>query len=205
MHHKILKVNGQNLAFDKKGKFMFICNVSMQKIKRFRILLYIIIAIFIISIMIFVYNKSQKDKLVYITDSNSYDEIYEISNSNYTNMLKDCYEHLDNYVGKKIKCTGFVHRLYDFKDNQFVIAREMLTSPISNSQAEVVIVGFLCESDNTSSLKEKEWIEIEGEITKGFYHSEIPIIKITNVTKRNCPDNPLVNPPDGGYVTQQST
>ena len=29
--------------------------------------------------------------------------------------------------------------------------------------------------------------------------------EITNITKKNCPDNPLVNPPDGGYVTQQST
>lgn len=184
---------------------MFIYNVSLRKIKFLKILIFTILALLLITFMVFIYNKFQSNNKVYVTDTSYCEEVYDLPDSNYTNMLKDCYEHLDSYVGKKIKCSGFIHKLYDFKDNQFVLGREMLTSPISNDKAEVVVVGFLCETENTSSFDEKTWVEIEGEITEGFYHSKIPVIKVTKIKKIECPDMPLVNPPDGGYVTQQST
>lgn len=179
---------------------MFICNVSMRKIKSFKVIFCILISIFLIVLLVSIYHKTKKSNKVYITDSNKFNEVYELPGSNYTNMLKDTYEHLNNYVGKKIKFTGFVHRLYDFNDNQFVLAREMFTSPISNNQAEVVVVGFLCESNNASAFSEKTWVEVEGEITEGFYHSKVPVIKVTNMKQVECPEMPFVNPPDGGYV-----
>ncbi|MBQ3408650.1 MAG: hypothetical protein IJH12_05565 [Clostridia bacterium] len=182
---------------------MFIYNISLNKIKFFKYFFFIAIAALLIALMAFFYNLIQNSSRVYVTDTNQYEEVFDIPDSNYANMLKDCYENLDNYVGKKFKYSGFVHRLYDFEDNQFVLAREMFTSPISNNQAEVVIVGFLCEYDGASSFDEKTWVEVEGTITEGFYHSKAPVIKIDTIKQIECPEMPFINPPDGGYVTQQ--
>ena len=38
-------------------------------------------------------------------------------------------------------------------------------------------------------------ISINGVITKGFYHGDIPVIKVTDVRKCNRPDDEYVYPP----------
>ena len=103
--------------------------------------------------------------------------------------------------GKKIKFSGFVHRLYDFKDNQFVLGREMVVDKYSNNTATVVVVGLMCEYDQISTYENDTWIEVEGSIAKGYYHSEIPVLQITNIRKIDCPKDKYVYPPDGGYAS----
>lgn len=200
MQYIKINVNGKYYTFDKKGVHMFICNVNLHKNKLLKIFLYIFFGFLVVTTLLFVFSHLKNTNMVYITDNKNYEEILDIPSANYTNILKDSYDNIDNYIGKQIKFTGFVHRLYDFSDNQFVLAREMFTSPISNNQAEVVIVGFLCEYDGASSFKDKTWVEVEGTITKGFYHTTTPIVKVTNIKQANCPSDPFVNPPDGGYV-----
>ena len=39
---------------------------------------------------------------------------------NYTNVLKSVHENIDNYVGMKINFTGYVYRVLDLNENQFV-------------------------------------------------------------------------------------
>ena len=185
---------------DKKGVYMFICNVNIHKNKLLKILSYLLVGVLIVTALLFVFSHLKNQNTVYVTDSTNYEEVLEIPTANYTNILKDSYENIDKYIGKKIRFSGFVHRLYDFSDNQFVLAREMFTSPISNNQAEVVVVGFLCEYNGVSSLKDKTWVEVEGTITKGFYQSTTPIVNVTSIKQVNCPNDPFVNPPDGGYA-----
>lgn len=43
-----------------------------------------------------------------------------------------------------------------------------------------------------------------GKITKGYYHVDIPIIKVDNIEKVNKPQNPLVYPPDDFYIPTSS-
>ena len=69
--------------------------------------------------------------------------VSQISAKNYTNILKTVHENIDSYVGKKINFTGYVYRVLDLQDNQFVLARDM----IINSNSQTVVVGFLCECD----------------------------------------------------------
>ena len=185
---------------DKKGVRMFIYNINIHKNKILKFLIYFFTAFLIVAILLFIFSHLKNSNRVYVTDSNNFEEIITIPTANYTSFLKDSHEHINKYIGKKIKFSGFVHRLYDFSDNQFVLAREMFTSPITNNKAEVVIVGFLCEYEKASSFQEKTWVEIEGTITKGFYHSTTPVVKITNIKQIDCPSDPFVNPPDGGYV-----
>src|SRR5574344_472528 len=89
----------------------------------FAILFAVILIIFFLGLYkIFFSNKNKVDDNIKVND------VTQISSNNYTNILKEVHNNLDNYVGKKIKFTGFVYRLYDFSDNQFVLAREMLVS-----------------------------------------------------------------------------
>ena len=124
-------------------------------------------------------------------------EVSQISSKNYTNILKTVHENIDSYVGKKISFTGYVYRVLDLQDNQFILARDM----IINSNSQTVVVGFLCEYDNAKDFENDTWVQISGEILKGDYHGDMPIIKITEMNVVNKPSSEeYVYPPDDSYI-----
>lgn len=174
---------------------MFIYNIKMSSgwFKKF-----IIICIILIMVGVFTfvgYRFVDATSKVMVNDSIDANQL-EITADNYTSILKDCHDNIDNYVGKKIKFTGFIYRLYDFNENQFVLAREMIIS----SNNEAVIVGFLCDCDDLSSFSNGAWVEVDGVIEKGSYHGDIPIIKIDHINNTSVPEDEYVYPPDSGYI-----
>lgn len=125
-------------------------------------------------------------------------EINEIEPENYTNILQAVHNDLDSYIGLKIKFTGYVYKLIDFKDNQFVLARDMF---INEEKNQAVVVGFLSESKNAKNLEDGEWIEIVGVIEKGKYHNEeIPVINVTEIKQTSKPENTFVTAPSNTYI-----
>lgn len=123
--------------------------------------------------------------------------ISQISTKNYTNVLKAVHENIDSYVGKKISFTGYVYRVLDLQDNQFVLARDMIV----NSNSQTVVVGFLCEYDNAKDFKDNSWVQITGEILKGDYHGDMPIIKVIDINPVDKPtQEEYVYPPDDSYI-----
>lgn len=123
--------------------------------------------------------------------------VSQISAKNYTNILKTVHENIDSYVGKKINFTGYVYRVLDLQDNQFVLARDM----IINSNSQTVVVGFLCECDTAKDFSNDSWVEITGEIIKGAYHGDMPIIKIIDIKSVDKPSkDEYVYPPDDSYI-----
>ena len=161
----------------------------------FIILTIIVLIIFGIGIYKIFFNKK--------TDNGSCinpSKINVISSSNYTNVLKAVHDNIDNYVGTKVRLTGFVYRLYDFTDNQFVIAREMIIS----ADYQGVVVGFLCYLNEANKYKDGCWVEIEGTITKGDYHGKIPVIEIYKIKETKTPSDEYVYPPDKNYIPTSS-
>lgn len=123
--------------------------------------------------------------------------VSKISPTNYTNVLKTVHENIDSYVGKKICFTGYVYRVLDLQDNQFVLARDMIV----NSNSQTVVVGFLCECDNAKDFSNNIWVEITGEIVKGDYHGDMPIIRVTDIKSIDKPSQEeYVYPPDDSYI-----
>ena len=84
----------------------------------------------------------------------------------------------------------------DLKENQFVLARDMIIS----SDYQSVVVGFLCEYEKAKEFEDNTWVEITGEVTKGDYHGDMPIIKITSINKTSAPNDDKVYPPDDSYI-----
>lgn len=129
-----------------------------------------------------------------ITDMNKdVDEInfdYELDSKNFTTVLKVVHENIDSNVGKTIKLSGFVFTLPDFRDEQFVCGRDMLLD------GDEKVVGFLCEYDKKFELADSEWVEITGEIIKGYYSGDMPIIKVKTLNKITAPANTFVDTPE---------
>ena len=103
---------------------------------------------------------------------------------------------LDEYVGQKIHFTGYVYRVYDFSETQFVLARNMKVT----SDNQTLVVGFLCNYNEAFKFSDNTWVEITGKITKGDYHGDIPVIEIEEIQSCNKPQDDLVTPPDDLYI-----
>lgn len=176
---------------------MFVFNIKVNGSKIFKTLFIGVIVLLVIILCIVMYKVFSG-----ANNSNSIDclprnGVSQIAPKNYTNILKTVHENIDSYVGKKICFTGYVYRVLDLQENQFVLARDM----IINSNSQTVIVGFLCEYDDSKNFVNDTWVEVTGEIIKGDYHGDMPIIKVTDI---NVVDKPTqeeyVYPPDDSYI-----
>lgn len=174
---------------------MFVYNVKFNGkalVKLVFIIVAIAITIYFVVSAYRIYNNSFKVK-----DEINEPDVIQLTAENYTNVLKSVHDDLDSYVGKKICFTGYVYRLLDFKETEFVLARDMIVS----SDMQTLIVGFLCDCKNAKNFENESWVEISGEITKGSYHGDMPIIQVKNIKQIEKPkDDIYVYPPDNTYV-----
>ena len=173
---------------------MFIYNIKLNSSKLYKII-FVIIIISVVILCAIVTNKVFRASFK-TNDDIKENNYIEITNENYSTILKTVHENIDTYVGKKIKFSGFVYRVYDLDKEQFVLARNMIIS----SDLQTVIVGFLCNCKDAINFKDYSWVEIEGEIIKSDYHGEIPVIKINSIKHVQKPDNEYVYPPDDTYI-----
>lgn len=170
------KVNGKSLF-----KCFFIITIIL-----------IILIVGIVTFKIFYGASHNKNKSSCLPQS----DVSKISSSNYTNVLKAVHDNVDSYVGLKINFVGYVYRVSDLKENQFVLARDMIIS----SNRQYVVVGFLSEYDKAKDFKDNTWVEVTGEITKSNYHGDMPIIKVTDIKETSAPNEEYVYPPDESYI-----
>ena len=175
---------------------MFVCNIKLNKKLILKISLGIMFLIaIIISIFGFFQIINKNPEKNYLNDSIPSSEIAQIQPQNYTNILKSVHDNLDSYIGQKIAFSGYVYRLTGFSEDQFVLARDM---DIGNNQT--LVVGFLCSSERAVEFPSYTWVEVTGEITKGYYNGDIPILKIISIEKGSKPKDATVCVPDSSYV-----
>ena len=175
---------------------MFIYNFKVNGKICFKILMLImgviVLAIFALSVYKLLL---AQEEIITTNDEIRHSNITEITPKDYTNILKAVHENLNSYVGKEIKFSGYVYRVIDFSNNQFVLARDM----ILDSQSYVV--GFLSEYNEIQKFKDGTWVEITGTISEGKYHNQtIPIIKVTNLNRVEKPEDEYVLPPSNTYI-----
>lgn len=172
---------------------MFICNVKFDHKFIFKIV-FVILFLIVLALAGFsiykIFHKNYNDNCISAPD------VANITSDNYTNVLKSVHDHLDEHIGQKIHFTGYVYRVYDFSQTQFVLARNMKVS----SDNQTLVVGFLCNYKDASKFSDNTWVEITGKITKGDYHGDIPVIEIQEIKSCNKPQDDLVNPPDDMYI-----
>lgn len=175
---------------------MFIYNLKLNGSTLFKILLSFIILIVICLCGIVAYK-------IYIASTNNLNDdiksnsVTELTNQNYSTILQAVHNDVNSYVGKKFKFSGFVYRVYDLNNEQFVLGRNMIIS----SDFQTVVVGFLCHYKKSIEFADNVWVELEGTITKGSYHgSDMPILEVTNIKEIEKPNDEYVYPPDENYI-----
>ncbi len=175
---------------------MFIFNFKVNK-NLFSKLMFLVMLIVIIAIFVYgVYVIFIKDtNTITVQDSIKGNEIFEITEKNYANILKVTNENIDSYVGLKVHITGYVYRLLNFKENQFVVARNM---QLNNNH--YVVVGFLAEYDKASDFKDGTWVDVIGKIKKGNFAGDIAILDIISISPTEEPENSYVSLPDESYI-----
>ena len=177
---------------------MFIYNVKINGGIALKIIIVVLSIFMLIVFGISIYRIFFTSGKISVDDRVIANEITEIEADNYTNILQAVHDNLDSYVGMKIKFTGYVYRLIDFKNNQFVLARDMF---INEAKTQSVVVGFLSQYKDAQNFKDGEWVEVTGVIEKGKYHNEeIPIIKVIDIQQTDAPENPYVMPPSNTYI-----
>ncbi len=173
---------------------MFVFNIKVNGNKLFKtfFICMIILLLIIVGIVIFRVISGAKNNSSCLPQNS----VNTINSNNYTNILKAVHENIDDYVGIEINFIGYIYRVLDLTDNQFVLARDMIIS----SDFQSVIVGFLCEYEKASEFEDNTWVEITGEIYKGNYHGDMPIVKVTQIKEVDEPNDEYVYPPDETYV-----
>ncbi|MGN1270183.1 MAG: hypothetical protein ACI4UU_04895 [Clostridia bacterium] len=178
---------------------MFICNLKVNGSKLGKIFLGILFAIIIIITIIVIY-RILGNNFFKTNDNISSPEVQELTTANYTNVLQTVHNNIDEYIGLQIKFSGYIYRMIDFNQNQFVLARDMVIS----SDFQTVVVGFLCECEDIKQYEDCTWIEVEGKITKGSYHGDMPIVKVEKIQRIDKPSDEYVYPPDESFVPTMS-
>lgn len=175
---------------------MFIYNLKINSSKFFKVIFVLVCVSIVILFCTAVYRVMFESIESTKIENEVNTSVNNIKSSNYTSVLKTVHENIDQYVGQKICFTGYIYRVYDIKDNQFILARDMIVS----SDFQSVVVGFLCEYDKAKNFENDTWVEVTGEIIKGDYHGDMPIVKISKISKVNAPKDEFVYPPDGTYI-----
>ena len=167
---------------------MFICNLKLNKkaLCRMFIVLSLFVVFFIIlySFYVIFFKKSQ-------TCDSYKNNIIDLNESNYTNILKAANENIDSYIGVRVRVIGYVYRLIDFNESQFVVARDMKL----NKSSQSLIVGFLCESKDASKYSDGTWVEIVGKIKRGKLNEELAILDVISIKAVTKPKQIFVSPP----------
>ncbi len=176
---------------------MFVYNFKVNGSKLYKMffsgmVIFIIFAVVFVMLKMFTGAKSSAENDRCLPKNH----VAKLNTSNYTNVLKTVHENVNQYVGLKINFIGYVYRVLDLKDNQFILSRDMIIS----SDRQSVIVGFLCEYDDAKNFSDNSWVEVTGEIIKGDYHGDMPIVKITEIKSTDKPNDEFVYPPDESYI-----
>lgn len=117
-----------------------------------------------------------------------------INDENYISTLNDMYEHIDNYVGRKIKVQGQIFKSENMKDNEIAIGKYYMYC----CAVDMSLTGFMINKDDNFKLVENSWYDIEAVISSHKYEMgpgqiiDEPILKIINYKKIDKPANTLV-------------
>ena len=175
---------------------MFVYNFKVNTKNILKVFFVIAIIVSIIFFIVSTYRIFTRSNEVKVQDDISNTHIANIEAENYSNVLKSVHDNLENYIGQKIHFTGYIYRVSDINNNQFILARDMIIS----SDLQTLVVGFLCQSDKANQFENKTWVELTGTIIKGNYHGDIPVIDVSDIKKVNKPSDEYVYPPDSDYI-----
>ncbi len=111
------------------------------------------------------YSNNNKESLltdnVIDEDNSQYNnEVIVINDENYLSLRDKIFNDIDSCNNRKVQVIGFIYKDESIKENQFVIARYVMSCCASDMQ----ITGFLCKDNK--QYNENSWYKITGTLKK---------------------------------------
>ncbi len=115
----------------------------------------------------------------------------DLDDNTYGIWYMDVMDHIERYEGKTISFVGMVMKPDDFPKDYFVPGRMAMTC----CAEDMTFLGYACEYEKASELKERDWVRVEGSIKKEYfkiYKGEGPVFHATKVEKCDKPRNEVI-------------
>ncbi|SDZ92309.1 TIGR03943 family protein [Lachnospiraceae bacterium NK3A20] len=119
-------------------------------------------------------------------------DVIDLQGLNYGIWYLDAMEHPDRYAGKKIRYQGLVAVPDGFPKGYFVPGRMAMTCCAQDMQ----FLGYACQYDNSSDLKEKDWVTVTADVEKEAfdpYGGEGIVLHAVSVEPAAQPEDPVIN------------
>ncbi len=129
-----------------------------------------------------------EDDLPYCLD----DEIIALDNQGFGIWYLDSLDHLERYVGKKVKFTAMVLKPKNFPKGFFVPGSMAMTC----CAEDMAFLGFACAYGDTDSLEEKQWVEVTAVVKQEYfadYNGEGPVLNAISVKKTTAPEEEIIS------------
>ncbi|MCL2859056.1 MAG: hypothetical protein FWF46_00480 [Oscillospiraceae bacterium] len=94
---------------------MFVYNLKIKKPSGLQVLFICAIIVAIIFFIISAYKIFKATSVFKTEDELNSSDVYEITNINFTNILKTVHDNVDSYVGQKVHLIGYVYRVPDIR------------------------------------------------------------------------------------------
>lgn len=119
-------------------------------------------------------------------------EIIDLDNTGYGIWYLDSMDHLERYIGKKIRFVAMVLKPGTFPDNYFVPGRMAMTCCAD----DMAFLGYACEFAGAGALKQKDWVKVTAVVSKEYwedYKGEGPILHAVSVEKTKAPKEEIIS------------
>lgn len=123
---------------------------------------------------------------------NLQDEVIVLDNRGYGVWYLDSLDHLERYIGKKVRFTAMVLKPEGFPKGFFVPGRMAMTCCAD----DMAFLGFACAYDKVSELQDKQWIEVTALVKKEYfadYKGEGPVLAALEVEQREAPKEEVIS------------
>lgn len=104
----------------------------------------------------------------------------------------DSLDHIERYVGKTVQFVGQILKPKSFPADYFVPGRLAMTCCAD----DMAFLGFACEYDKASELKEKTWVKVTAVVACEYwadYHGEGPVLHAVKVEAAKAPKEEVIN------------
>lgn len=148
---------------------------------------------------------NQKADIVFEDENGEVDEIFEddlpysleqellvLDNQGYGIWYLDSLDHLERYIGKKVRFTAMVLKPEGFPGEYFVPGRMAMTCCAD----DMAFLGFACYYDRAQSLADKEWVQVTAEVKKEYfadYKGEGPVLNAISIEKVKAPEEEIIS------------
>ncbi|MCH5338409.1 MAG: GTPase [Acetatifactor sp.] len=119
-------------------------------------------------------------------------EIIDLDNTGYGIWYLDSMDHLERYIGKKMRFVAMVLKPGNFPDNYFVPGRMAMTCCAD----DMAFLGYACEFAGAGALKQKDWVKVTAVVSKEYwedYKGEGPILHAVSVEKTKAPKEEIIS------------